>query len=71
MGRAWPATDRQATPFRCAAGGEAVTLMIGSYVLLHGLAGDWDEVALVVLAPVVVAAVLWVTRRHDDEDDGE
>ncbi len=35
--------------------------------LAHGGAGDWDDLALLVLAPVVVAAVLWVTRRGDDD----
>jgi hypothetical protein len=40
-------------------------------VLLHGATGNWDEVALAVLAPVVIGAFLWVTRRRPDgEDDG-
>jgi hypothetical protein len=37
-------------------------------LLAHGGAGDWDEYALLVLAPVVIAAVLWVTRRGDDDE---
>ena len=47
-----------------------VTAMIPTYgALAHGLAGGWDEFALLLLAPVVVAAVLWVTRRGDDDGD--
>ena len=38
-------------------------------VLLHGLVGSWDEYALLLLAPLVVAAVLWVTRRRAGDDD--
>ncbi|HLH24199.1 MAG TPA: hypothetical protein VK066_16880 [Chloroflexota bacterium] len=38
-------------------------------LLAHGAVGDWDDFALLVLAPVVIAAVLWVTRRGDAEDD--
>ena len=37
--------------------------------LLHGLVGSWDEYALLLLAPLVVAAVLWVTRRRAGDDD--
>ena len=37
-------------------------------VLLHGGSGDWDDYVLWILAPVVIAAVLWVTRRRDDEE---
>lgn len=33
----------------------------------HGGAGDWDEYLLLLLAPVVVAAVLWVTRRGPEK----
>jgi len=42
-------------------------------MLLHGLAGSWDEVALLLLAPLVVAALLWVTRRPpaDEADDAD
>lgn len=41
-------------------------------VLAHGLTGDWDEYALLLLAPLVVGAVLWVTRRRaDDETEPE
>jgi hypothetical protein len=32
----------------------------------HGGVTDWDDYALLILAPVVIAAVLWVTRRGDD-----
>ena len=40
-----------------------------AHVLLwaHGGVTDWDDFALLILAPVVIAAVLWVTRRGDDE----
>jgi hypothetical protein len=37
-------------------------------LLAHGGAGDWDDYALLILAPVVIAAVLWVTRRQDDDE---
>src|SRR5581483_1215748 len=30
-----------------------------TWVLLHGAAGDWDEYALWLLAPAVIATVLW------------
>jgi hypothetical protein len=36
-------------------------------LMAHGGVGDWDEYALLILAPVVIAAVLWVTRRGDDD----
>jgi hypothetical protein len=42
-------------------------VLAASYLLAHGGAGDWDDYALLLLAPVVIAAVLWVTRRGDDE----
>lgn len=37
----------------------------------HGLAGSWDEYALLLLAPLVVAAVLWVTRRGESSEPEE
>ena len=37
-------------------------------LLAHGGVNDWDDYALLILAPVVIAAVLWVTRRGDDEN---
>jgi hypothetical protein len=40
-------------------------------VLLHGATGNWDEFALGLLAPLVIGAVLWVTRRRDDDDEPE
>jgi hypothetical protein len=45
---------------------QAATVAMSS-VLLHGPAGDWDEYALLLLAPLVIAAVLWVTRRTDSD----
>jgi hypothetical protein len=39
------------------------------WILLHGGAGDWDEYALMCLVPLVIGAVLWVTRRRDEPDD--
>ena len=42
-----------------------------SLVLAHGGNGDWDEYALLLLAPIVVGAVLWVTRRTDHDPDEE
>ena len=36
-------------------------------VLAHGGNGDWDDYALLLLAPLVIAAVLWVTRRTDGD----
>ncbi len=45
-------------------------MMLAAYsFLLHGGAGDWDEYALWLLAPVVIAAVLWVTRRREHDGD--
>jgi uncharacterized membrane-anchored protein len=46
---------------------------LAARALAHGAAGDWDEYVLLLLAPVVIAAVLWVTRRtdHDADDDQE
>jgi hypothetical protein len=41
------------------------TYSLVAAVPLHGAAGSWDEIALVVLAPVVIGAILWVTRRRD------
>jgi hypothetical protein len=38
-------------------------------VLLHGGNGDWDDYVLLFLAPLVVGAVLWVTRRGGDENE--
>ena len=36
----------------------------------HGGNGDWDDYALLVLGPVVIGGILWVTRRrHDDDED--
>ena len=37
-------------------------------ILAHGGVGNWDEYALLLLAPLVIAAVLWVTRRSDDDE---
>ena len=45
----------------------AVALL--AIVLLHGGNGDWDDYVLLLLAPLVVGAVLWVTRRGGEEDD--
>jgi len=42
-----------------------------SLVLAHGGNGDWDDYALLLLAPIVVGAVLWVTRRSDPDPDEE
>jgi hypothetical protein len=39
--------------------------------LAHGGAGDWDEYAMLILAPLVIAAVLWVTRRPKGEEEEE
>jgi hypothetical protein len=42
------------------------------WVLVHGGVGDWDEYALLLLAPLVIAAVIWITRRGaDDQDENE
>ena len=46
-------------------------MMVGDVVLLHGALGRWDEYALLLLAPLVVAAVLWVTRRREEDADDE
>jgi hypothetical protein len=43
--------------------------VLASLVLAHGGNGDWDDYALLLLAPVVVAGVLWVTRRTDNDAD--
>jgi hypothetical protein len=43
----------------------AMFAMLGA--LAHGEVGSWDELTLLLLAPVVVAAVLWVTRRGDED----
>ena len=37
-------------------------------IVAHGGVGDWDEYALLLLAPLVIAAVLWVTRRSGDDE---
>jgi hypothetical protein len=50
-------------------GGWVVGLV--SLVLAHGGNGDWDDYALLLLAPLVVGAVLWVTRRTDSDTDEE
>lgn len=46
-------------------------LLLPAAALLHGAAGSWDEIALLLLAPLVVAALLWVTRRPPAEDADE
>jgi len=43
--------------------------VLASLVLAHGGNGDWDDYALLLLAPVVVGGVLWVTRRTDSDAD--
>jgi len=43
--------------------------LLASLVLAHGGNGDWDDYALLLLAPVVIAGVLWVTRRTDGDAD--
>lgn len=43
--------------------------MLLAIVLLHGGEGDWDDYVLLLLAPLVVGAVLWVTRSGGDEKD--
>jgi hypothetical protein len=41
-------------------------------LLAHGGNGDWDDYALLVLGPIVIGGILWVTRRrHDDEEDAD
>jgi hypothetical protein len=47
----------------------AWTPVLAWLVLAHGGNGDWDDYALLLLAPVVIAGVLWVTRRTDSEAD--
>lgn len=50
-----------------------LALLTASLALAHGGNGDWDEYILLLLAPLVVGAVLWVTRGKNDagSDDGE
>jgi hypothetical protein len=43
--------------------------VLASLVLAHGGNGDWDDYALLLLAPLVIAGVLWVTRRTDGDAD--
>ncbi len=39
-------------------------------LLAHGGNGDWDDYALLVLGPLVIGGILWITRRrHDDEEE--
>jgi hypothetical protein len=47
----------------------AWTPVLAWLVLAHGGNGDWDDYALLLLAPVVIAGVLWVTRRTDSDAD--
>ena len=42
---------------------------MSAWILLHGEVGAWDEYALMILAPIVIGAVLWVTRRRDEPED--
>ncbi len=44
---------------------------LASLALAHGGNGDWDDYALLLLAPIVVGAVLWVTRRSDGDSEEE
>ena len=48
-----------------------MTIWLVTSTVLHGGVGDWDEYALLVLAPVVIAAVLWVTRSRDGDSTDE
>jgi hypothetical protein len=38
---------------------------------LHGESGSWDEIALILLAPLVIAAVIWVTRQRGNDSEDE
>ncbi len=42
-------------------------LQLAHLLLAHGGNGDWDDYALLVLAPVVIGGILWVTRRRGDD----